>query len=123
MSTQDIQDLLKEIEEAEKRADPEMEVSQTKRTVERGLSRSLKTFIQGKNIIAGTDKIPNYFIYRMYLDFEPWTPKVSKIEFFRQFKKAFTGKRTGKGRYYLLDGSKFEMTEEMLAQAKELDKK
>lgn len=112
-----IDELLKELEQAEQRKNPEVTLSKKEREVSRGIRK----FIQEKQIIAGEEKVPNYFIYQMYLDFEKHTPKESKIEFFRQFNKLFTAKRSAKVRYYLLNSDTLDFTQEALDKAKQQD--
>lgn len=113
----DIEQLLKEVEQAEERATEDL--LPIKR--ERGISRYINQFVREKEIKAGEDKVPNYLIYQAYLDYEPHLPKESKIEFFRQFKKMFTPKRLSHTRYYLLDSTSFDFTQDGLDRAKELD--
>lgn len=117
MSDLDLDKLLQEIKEAQEREG--LEVTPIKR--ERGVSRQIQSFIQEKEIKAGEHKIPNYLIYQTYLDYKPHTPKESKVEFFRQFGKLFTSKRTAKYRSYLLDPQSFNFTPEGLSEAKEKD--
>ena len=119
MSGINLDQILKELEQAEQRKNPETVLTKQ----ERETSRSVMKFIKDKEVRSGTEKVPNYFIYQSYLDFEPHTPKESKIEFFRQFNKLFTAKRSAKMRYYLLDTDSFDYTQEALERAKEMDKK
>jgi hypothetical protein len=43
--------------------------------------------------------------------------KVKKITFFRAFNKLFTQARTGKQRYYLLNGESFDLSREAVKRA------
>lgn len=80
----------------------------------------LQDFYDKLNIRAGVDRIPNYIIYYTYK--VGYKGELSKIEFFRQFKKDFIQVRTGKQRSYMLDGESFNLTEEGKIEAKFYDK-
>lgn len=122
MSDFDVNKLLQELEEAEKRQGkiiPDAEVARVRK--ERGVSRFVREFIQDKEIVSGDDKVPNYLIYQTYLEHKSHTPKESKVEFFRQFNKLFTAKRSAKVRNYMLDSRSFDMSTENLERVKEID--
>lgn len=78
-------------------------------------------FIEEFAVTSGPDRIPNFIIYYFYK--EKYNGELSKIEFFRQFKKEFKQVRTGKQRCYLLDGKSFTLTREDMIEAKFHDKK
>ena len=78
-------------------------------------SSPISRFIKEFNIRSGLDRIPLYVIYYAYR--EKFMGDLSKIEFFRQFKKVFTQRRTGKQRVYLLDKSSFDMSREGILNA------
>ena len=73
-------------------------------------------FIKEFKIRGGVDRIPTYVVYYTYK--ERFGGFLSKIEFFRQFKKEFIQRRTGKQRVYLLGESSFDMSREGLIEAK-----
>lgn len=119
----DLDAILKELDEAEKRNNRVVEDKEVTRIrKEKGVTRFVKEFIQEKEIQSGDDKVPNFLIYQTYLDHKPYNPKESKVEFFRQFNKLFTAKRSAKVRNYLLDSTSFDMTTESQERAKDLDK-
>ncbi len=72
----------------------------------------LGEFISKFNIEKGVDRIPNYVIFYTYK--EKFGGELSKVCFFREFKKLFTQKRTGKQRVYLLDKNCFDLSREGL---------
>lgn len=79
-------------------------------------------FIKEYNIESGEEKVPNYKIYFDYCN--KWLPrglKISKIGFFRKFKKAFSQKRINNVRYYLIKQGVFDTTEDSLNEAKLFD--
>lgn len=118
MSDINLDDLLKELEEAEARKDPSKVFNRTEKEVSRGIM----DFITEKQVTAGEHKIPNFLIYQHYLDHKPHAAKVSKIEFFRQFNKLFTAKRSAKMRFYLLEPASFDLSDEYKDNAKRLDR-
>ena len=71
----------------------------------------VQEFVNVMKVYEGLDKIPNFVIYYTYKSL--FNGKSSKIDFFRKFNKlGYTQSRTGKMRYYLLDRSSFDMTDE-----------
>jgi hypothetical protein len=82
---------------------------------------SVNRFIREWDIGPGKDRIPTYIIfytYRVLWDGINRLNKTNKINFFRTFAKHFEQVRTGKNRYYLLDGSKFDMSRKGKLEAK-----
>lgn len=74
-------------------------------------------FLDEMKITDGVDRLPNFVVYYTYK--EVFGGELSKIEFFRQFKKeGFTQVRTGKQRCYMLDGSSFDLSREGIIKAK-----
>jgi len=113
MNTPDLEELLKLLE---KKAE--------EKKAEKSESDSCKRFIQKNNIVKGLDRVPSYVIYYSYrkeykakLGEEKW----SKVHFFRLFNKYFDQVRTGRQRYYQLDGKSFDLTREGLIKAKKYD--
>ena len=87
-------------------------------------TESTKRFIEKMNVRKGLDRVPNYVIYFTYKKKyrkaegeEKW----SKVHFFRLFNRIFDQARVGKQRYYLLEGSSFDLTREGLIEAKAYD--
>jgi len=70
----------------------------------------LSTFYSEKKIRSGVDRIATFMVYYLYK--EVWGGDMSKIGFFRVFNKDFIQVRTGKQRYYLLDGDSFDLSRE-----------
>jgi len=101
-----LQELLSIIEEGDSEKSPPL-ISEENSPISR--------FIKEFNIHSGLDRIPLYVIYYTYK--EKFMGDLSKIEFFRQFKKTFTQRRTGKQRVYLLDKSSFDMSREGILNA------
>ena len=76
--------------------------------------------------MPGLERVPTYVIFYTYR--VKWqgiyrSHKANKIVFFRAFNKHFSQVRTGKQRYYLLDGEAFDLTREGLLEAKHYDEK
>lgn len=117
MST-DLDELLKLLEE-------QAEAKRTKvKVIKSSQKDSSQRFIDNKNIVKGLDRVPNYVIYYTYkkvyqgkMGEEKW----SKHHFFRLFNKGFTQVRTGKQRYYKLDGKSFDLSRGGLLEAKKYD--
>ena len=87
-------------------------------------TESVKRFIETMNIRKGLDRIPNYVIYYTYkkkYKKAEGEEKWSKVHFFRLFNKYFDQARVGKQRYYVLDGSSFDLTREGRIEAKAYD--
>lgn len=80
----------------------------------------LETFIRKHDIEAGTDRIPNYIIWYTYK--AKFQGSLSKVEFFRQFKKKFEQKRTGQQRVYMLNCNSFDLTHEGKVEAEFFNK-
>jgi len=72
-------------------------------------------FIREYKICGGVDRVVIHVIYYTYK--EKYGGELSKIEFFRHFKKEFMQKRTGKQRVYMLDKRSFDMSREGLIEA------
>ena len=76
-------------------------------------------FISDLRLQHGLDRIPTYVIihkYRTYI--ENNKNVLNKIVFFRLFNKMFKQVRSGIQRYYLMDGSSFDLTREGKLRAK-----
>ena len=79
-------------------------------------------FIKDLNIEQGNTRVPNFKIYHDYC--KGWMPtgqKISKIGFFRKFKKAFKQKRIGSIRYYLVKEGIFDTSPESIEEAQIFD--
>ena len=72
-------------------------------------------FIGLFNITAGVDRVDNSMLYYTYK--KVYGGELSKIEFFRQFRKEFTQVRTGKKRSYMLDKRSFDYSREGLIES------
>lgn len=82
----------------------------------------IKDFINRYNLNIGLDRIPTYVVYYMYK--VKYRGELSKIEFFRQFKKeGFIQVRTGRQRSYLLDCNDLIITREDRLEAEYYEKK
>ena len=111
MDTPDLDELMKLLEE---RAEKREEVNKSRLD-------SCDKFIQKKVIVQGLDRVPNYVIYYTYkqvykagLGEEKW----AKNHFFQLFNRHFNQARTGRQRYYLLDGKSFDLSRAGLLEAK-----
>ena len=85
---------------------------------------SVQRFIEKKSIRKGLDRVPNYVIFFTYMKkykAEVGEEKWSKVHFFRLFNRYFDQARVGKQRYYVLDGSSFDLTREGRIEAKAYD--
>jgi len=100
-----VEDLLKLLEEPDESPVSSHSVDHSK----------IEDFIGSFNITAGVDRLPNYVIWYTYK--KVYGGELSKIEFFRQFKKLFIQVRTGKKRSYMLDGRSFDLSREGLIEA------
>lgn len=98
-----VEDLLKLLEEPDE--SPVSSNSESK----------IKDFINEFKITSGVDRVDNSMIYYTYK--KVYGGELSKIEFFRQFKKEFTQVRTGKKRSYMLDKRSFDFSREGLIEA------
>lgn len=80
----------------------------------------IEKFIANFNIRNSKDiRIPNYIIYYTYK--EVFGGTMSKIHFFREFKKKYEQKRVGKQRRYAISG-KFDLSREGLIRAEYFEK-
>jgi hypothetical protein len=100
------------------------ERSQPKRKVKRAYT--VQKFIDKFNIQPGEDRVPGFVIYYTYK--RKWTEeydrnKVSKDTFFKEFKKQFEQRRTGKGRFYLVNKNSFDVSHQGILEAKYYDEK
>ena len=86
------------------------------------IDRDIEDFIRDNELDTGELKVPNYVIYHKYRMWHSYAAKFSKIEFFRQFIKRFTQVRYGKTRFYLLNEGSFELTKDVLDEAKNFKK-
>ena len=76
------------------------------------LDSSVVRFIRENNISVGINKIPTFYLYYIYkVTWKRDSRKLTKVEFFRQFSKEFESYRSGKQRYYMLEG--ITMTKEI----------
>jgi len=101
-----VEDLLKLLEESDE--SPASSISQVD-------DSKIDDFIGAYFITDGPCRIPNYVIYYTYK--VSYGGNLSKIEFFRQLKKKFEQRRTGKQRVYMLDENSFDMSREGLIEA------
>lgn len=81
----------------------------------------LEKFIRVNNIMEGEDRVPTYIIWYTYKS--KFEGELSKVEFFRQFKKKFKQKRTGQQRVYMLNCSSFDLTHEGKVEAEFFNQK
>lgn len=115
-----LEDLLELIEQKSK--DKEEDNSKDKK-----VHWSIKKFIREHSIERGLDRVPTYVLFYHYRKL--WTKttnqnKVNKIVFGRGLKAlGFEQVRTGKQRYYLLDGSRLDLSREVLLEAKYYDER
>ena len=123
MSGVSTEELLALLEKAQEEA-----INRTSKTVRGGKKepRSVKRFIDEWDIDLGIDKVPGYMVYYYYR--MKWkgihTPdKINKIHFLRTFSKYFTSGRSNNVRYYLLDGTKFDLSREGKLEAKHYDER
>lgn len=106
-----LNNLLDLLKKAEKRTSPGIHKDR----------HSVKRFINEWDVRPGKDRIPTFVIfytYRIKWKGQLRDKKTNLIDFFRTFAKHFKQVRTGKNRYYLLDGSVFDMTREGKLEAK-----
>lgn len=87
---------------------------------------TVKKFIDKFNIEPGEDRVPGFVIYYTYK--RKWSEeydrnKVSKDTFFKEFKKHFEQRRTGKGRFYLVNKNSFDVSHQGTLEAKYYDEK
>ncbi len=108
MADLSIQELLQIVQERDSIKGPDL-VTTSKPT-------ELGDFISEFNIRTGLTRIPNYVIFFTYK--HTYGGELSKVAFFRQFKKDFIQRRTGTQRVYLLDEASFDMSREGLIEAK-----
>ncbi len=101
-----VEDLLKLLEESDE--SPASSVDKVDKT-------KIDDFIGAYFITEGPCRIPTHVIYYTYK--VKYGGDLSKIEFFRQFKKKFEQRRTGRQRVYMLDESSFDMSREGLIEA------
>tara|TARA_R110000737_G_scaffold201241_3_gene220621 strand:- start:672 stop:1004 length:333 start_codon:yes stop_codon:yes gene_type:complete len=98
-----VEDLLKLLEEPDE--SPVSSLSDSK----------IKDFINEFKITSGVDRVDNSMLWYTYK--KVYGGELSKIEFFRQFKKQFIQVRTGKKRSYMLDKRSFDYSREGLIEA------
>ena len=70
----------------------------------------IDAFIKQFNLEKGLDRIEPFVIYYLYS--EVFGGSISKIGFFRLFRKEFNQKRTGKKRFYMVNLEKLNITRE-----------
>lgn len=108
MTNKTVDELLKLVEEAEKKqVDNSKFTSKDKPHIQR--------FIEDLKIKTGVERVSTSVVFHSYI--MKWSglsreKKLKKIEFFKQFKRHFNPTRTGKQRYYLLDPQSFDLTRE-----------
>ena len=86
------------------------------------INKTLHDFIHDYNIIEGIVRVPAYRIYYEYKRI--WRIqgfKLSKIEFFRQFNRHFTQKKSNSTRFYMLKKGIFSLDKESNEKAKKYD--
>lgn len=87
--------------------------------------KTVMQFISEFNIESGTEAVPNYVIFyyfRMLWNKENNRNKAKRAIFFDTFSRHFPHDRTYVQRYYLLKPGIFDLSEEMLKEAKNYDK-
>ena len=80
---------------------------------------SVGRYVKERNLMEGDTFVPTFVIYYDYC--QNWRPrgkKLSKIEFFRQFKHFFNQVRKSTQRYYLMDKELYDLTKEGQERAK-----
>lgn len=85
---------------------------------------SVGRYVKDRGLLEGSDPVPTFVLYHDYC--KKWQPrgkKDAKIEFFRKFNKYFDQYRTKNQRYYRMDGSKFDLTDEGIQKAKDYVKR
>ena len=102
----DLQELLSLIEVTDSEKSPDLFIEETSK---------ISQFIREYKIHSGLDRIPTCVVYYTYK--EKFGGDLSKVEFFREFKKEFTQRRTGKQRVYMLVSDSFDMSRDGLLQA------
>jgi hypothetical protein len=114
-----------DIDELLKLLDEKIDKLEADKTASKPINESTERFIKTCNIKNGVDRISNDIIYYTYqkkyvasMGEEKW----SKVHFFRLFNKHFNQVRTGKQRYYLLDGDSFDLTREGRIEAESYNK-
>lgn len=113
----DLEELLKAVEDKIKQKEEE-------KGIKKPTKESTKRFIENMHIRRGLDRVPNYVIFFTYMKkykAEAGEEKWSKVHFFRVFNRYFDQARVGKQRYYVLDGSSFDLTREGRIEAKAYD--
>ena len=81
---------------------------------------TFERFVEEFGIKSGSDRIPTYLIYSLYL--QNYKNPYGRNHFFRLMNKQFKAVRTGKQRAYMLDGSAFDLSKEGKLKAKHYDK-
>lgn len=120
MSDVSLEELLRTLQAAE-----EAEKEEKPKPVHKDVAH-MDRFIEDMDVKVGTDRVPNYIIYYYYKKIWPamrTDNKKAKIPFFRTFNKKFPSARDGRQRYYMLDGSAFDLTREGKLKAKHYDEK
>jgi hypothetical protein len=77
-------------------------------------------FILANNIKAGTKKIAASLIYKKYVDWMGKQKKLSRYNFFKQFKLYFQRKNTMDETCYLLDPEAFDLSDSAYWEARNL---
>ena len=88
-------------------------------------NKEVLKFISNTQIKPGSHKVPGYIIYYHFVKWcstSAFRRKWKKEAFFREFKKHFELKRTGKQRCYLIDES-LDLSLETIEKAREYDEK
>jgi len=75
-------------------------------------------FIKEFNLRSGLDKIGNDIIYFYYKVKLKGSFKLRRVPFFRELSKHFAKTRVGKRRYYLMDGTSFDLSRETREEAR-----
>lgn len=112
-----LEDLLKAIE-----SEPEKKKRRKKRVGEIRMDYNhINRFIQDVGIVNGTTRVPTHVIFYHYR--QKWTAVTNPVKlrynpFFKVFHQKFNYARSGIQRYYLLDGSVFDLSREGKLEAK-----
>jgi len=96
--------------------------AEAERTVENVKPKKGQTqvdrFVSDLKVQHGLDRVPTHVIFYTYRNYKEDKNAMNKIVFFRLFNKMFKQVRSGIQRYYLLDGSSFDLTREGKLKAK-----
>lgn len=125
MSTEDLKELQKLIEQEVLKEKKQDVVSPRPPAPKKRENRDVLAFIRKFELAPGDNKVPNYVIYHQFAiwaNATNWRKVWGKEEFFRTFKKHFEQKRSGNQRFYLINDG-LDLSDEMYERAKKYDQK